>query len=153
MTNNDCLRRIRYILDFNDSKMIAIFGLGNVKTDRKEVSAWLKQDDDPGFEECSDASFAAFLNGMIVALRGEKEGEPPRAETTINNNMIFMKLKIALSLKADEILQILESAGQEISKHELSAFFRRRDHKHYRECKDQILRNFLNGLKINYRDE
>lgn len=153
MTNNDCLRRIRYILDFSDSKMIAIFGLANVETDRKEVSAWLKQDDDADFEECRDASFAAFLNGMIVALRGEKEGEPPRVETKLNNNMIFMKLKIALSLKADEILQILESAGQEVSKHELSAFFRRPDHKHYRECKDQILRNFLNGLKINYRED
>ncbi|MDB0052033.1 DUF1456 family protein [Gammaproteobacteria bacterium] len=153
MTNNDCLRRIRYILDFNDSKMIAIFGLANVTTDRKEVSAWLKQDDDTGFEKCSDASFAAFLNGMIIALRGEKEGEPPRVEIKLNNNMVFMKLKIALSLKADEILKILESAGQEISKHELSAFFRRPDHKHYRECKDQILRNFLNGLKINYRDD
>jgi len=153
MTNNDCLRRIRYILDFSDSKMIAIFGLANVETDRKEVSAWLKQDDDADFEECSDASFAAFLNGMIIALRGEKEGGPPRVETKLNNNMIFMKLKIALSLKADEILQILESAGLEISKHELSAFFRRPDHKHYRECKDQILRNFLNGLKINYRDD
>ncbi len=78
MTNNDCLRRIRYILDFNDSKMIAIFGLANVTTDRKEVSAWLKQDDDTNFEKCSDASFAAFLNGMIIALRGEKEGYPPR---------------------------------------------------------------------------
>ena len=153
MTNNDCLRRIRYILDFNDSKMIAIFGLANVITDRKEISAWLKQDDDTDFEKCSDASFAAFLNGMIIALRGEKEGEPPRVEIKLNNNMVFMKLKIALSLKADEILKILESAGQEISKHELSAFFRRPDHKHYRECKDQILRNFLNGLKINYRDD
>lgn len=153
MTNNDCLRRIRYILDFNDSKMIAIFGLANVETDRKEVSAWLKQDEDPDFEECDDASFAAFLNGLIVALRGEKEGEPLRVETKLNNNMIFMKLKIALTLQAEEILKILESAGQEISKHELSAFFRRPDHKHYRECKDQILRNFLNGLKINYRDD
>tara|TARA_B110000483_G_C17981755_1_gene459989 strand:- start:13 stop:414 length:402 start_codon:yes stop_codon:yes gene_type:complete len=133
--------------------MIDIFGLANVETDRKEVSAWLKQDDDADFKKCSDASFAAFLNGMIVALRGEKEGEPPRAETKLNNNMIFMKLKIALNLKADEILQILDSADQEVSKHELSAFFRRPDHKHYRECKDQILRNFLNGLKINYRDD
>ena len=152
MTNNDCLRRIRYILDFSDSKMIAIFGLANVETDRKEISAWLKQDDDEDFEECSDSSFAAFLNGMIVALRGEKDGDTPRVETRLNNNMVFIKLKIALSLKADEILQILKSAGQEISRHELSAFFRRPDHKHYRECKDQILRNFLNGLRINYRE-
>tara|TARA_B100000795_G_scaffold106420_1_gene78527 strand:+ start:2726 stop:3124 length:399 start_codon:yes stop_codon:yes gene_type:complete len=132
--------------------MIAIFGLANVETDRKEISAWLKQDDDEDFEECSDSSFAAFLNGMIVALRGEKEGDTPRVETRLNNNMVFIKLKIALSLKADEILQILKSAGQEISRHELSAFFRRPDHKHYRECKDQILRNFLNGLRINYRE-
>jgi len=132
--------------------MIAIFGLANVETDRKEISAWLKQDDDEDFEECSDSSFAAFLNGMIVALRGEKEGDTPRVETRLNNNMVFIKLKIALSLKADEILKILKSAGQEISKHELSAFFRRPDHKHYRECKDQILRNFLNGLRINYRE-
>ena len=152
MTNNDCLRRIRYILDFDDNKMIEIFGLANVKTDRKEVSAWLKQDDDADFERCNDTSFAAFLNGLIVALRGAKDGEPPRVETSLNNNMIFMKLKIALALQAEEILQILESAGQEISKHELSAFFRRPEHKHYRECKDQILRNFLNGLRINYRD-
>ncbi len=152
MTNNDCLRRIRYILDFDDNKMIAILGLANVQTDRAEISAWLKQDDDAGFVECNDAAFAAFLNGLIVALRGEKEGEPPRVETKLNNNMIFMKLKIALSLQAEDILQILESAGQEISRHELSAFFRRPEHKHYRECKDQILRNFLTGLRLNYRE-
>ena len=152
MNNNDCLRRIRYILDFDDSKMIAIFGLANVETDRAEISAWLKKDDDPDLVECGDTSLASFLNGLIIALRGEKDGGVPEAETKLTNNMIFMKLKIALNLKADEILAILESAGQEISKHELSAFFRRPGHKHYRECKDQILRNFLKGLQINYRD-
>lgn len=152
MTNNDCLRRIRYILDFDDSRMIAVFGLANLDVDRRQVSAWLKQDDNPDFEECDDASFAAFLNGLIVALRGEKEGGPPPNESRLSNNMIFMKLKIALNLKADEILEILATADQFISKHELSAFFRRPDHKHYRECKDQILRNFLNGLRINFRE-
>lgn len=152
MTNNDCLRRIRYILDFDDERMIAIFALAGREVDRRQVSAWLKQDDSSDFEECDSPSFAAFLNGLIVALRGAKEGEAPRVETELNNNMIFMKLKIALNLKADDILQILESAGQLISKHELSAFFRRPDHKHYRECKDQILRNFLNGLRINFRE-
>ena len=152
MTNNDCLRRIRYILDFDDNRMIAVFGLANLDVDRQQVSAWLKQDDNPDFEECDDSSFAAFLNGLIIALRGEKDGGPPPNEEKLNNNMIFMKLKIALNLKADEILHILATAGQLISKHELSAFFRRPDHKHYRECKDQVLRNFLNGLRINFRE-
>jgi uncharacterized protein YehS (DUF1456 family) len=152
MTNNDCLRRIRYILDFDDNRMIAVFELLDITVSREQISAWLKKDEDPAIVECSDSDLAAFLNGLIIALRGEKEGGPPATETRLNNNMIFMKLKIALNLKADEILEILESAGQAVSKHELSAFFRRPDHKHYRECQDQILRNFLKGLQLNFRD-
>ena len=66
--------------------------------------------------------------------------------------LIFMKLKIALSLKAEDVMAILELADFKISKHELSAFFRKPDHKHYRDCKDQILRNFLKGLQLKYRN-
>ncbi len=62
-----------------------------------------------------------------------------------------MKLKIALNLKADDVLEIMNLADLRISKHELSAFFRRPDHKHYRDCKDQILRNFLHGMQLKYR--
>jgi uncharacterized protein YehS (DUF1456 family) len=40
-----------------------------------------------------------------------------------------------------------------IGKHELSAFFRKPDHKNYRECKDQVLRNFLKGLELKYRQD
>jgi uncharacterized protein YehS (DUF1456 family) len=152
MTNNDCLRRIRYILDFDDDKMIAMLALAGVEVNREEVCAWLKKDDDPDFQKCSDSLMASFLNGLIIALRGEREGGVPKAEATLNNNMIFMKLKIALNLKADEILSILDTADQNISKHELSAFFRRPGHKHYRECQDQILRNFLTGLRLTFRD-
>ena len=63
-----------------------------------------------------------------------------------------MKLKIALNLQADDVLAIMALSGLPISKHELSAFFRRPDHKHFRACKDQILRNFLAGVQIKYRD-
>ena len=62
-----------------------------------------------------------------------------------------MKLKIALNLKADDVIKILALADVKISKHELSAFFRRPDNRHYRECKNQILRNFLKGLQLKYR--
>jgi len=44
----------------------------------------------------------------------------------------------------------LHTANLRISKHELSAFFRKLDHKHYRECKDQILRKFLKGVEERY---
>lgn len=151
MNNNYCLRRIRYILDLNDSKMIDAFAQANQTVTRTEVSAWLKKDDDPDFVECPDPMFATFLNGLINAKRGKKDGAQAEPEQRLNNNIIFVKLKIAFNLQADAILSILALADFRISKHELSAFFRRPDHKHYRQCQDQILRNFLNGLQLQYR--
>lgn len=153
MTNNDCLRRIRYIVDFGDSEMIAMFALMDQQVSREQVSAWLKKDEDPDYQECDDAMFAVFLNGLISHKRGKRDGVQSKPEKRLNNNMIFMKLKIAFNLQAEDILSILDLAGLRISKHELSAFFRRPGHKHYRECKDQILRNFLRGLQLRYRGE
>ncbi len=152
MINNDILRRIRYTFDFNDSKMIELFGLADLKVTREQVSNWLKKDDDPAFQTCSDTELAIFLNGLIIDRRGKKEGPQPRPEKRLTNNIILMKLKIALDLKAEDVLEILNLSDVQISKHELSAFFRKADHKHYRACKDQILRNFLNGMQMKYRD-
>ena len=153
MNNNYYLRRIRYILDFSDSKMIDVFAQANRTVTRAEVSAWLKKDDDPDFVECPDTMFATFLNGLINDKRGKKDGAQAEPEQRLNNNIIFVKLKIAFNLQADDILSILALADFRISKHELSAFFRRPDHKHYRKCQDQILRNFLKGLQLQYRPE
>lgn len=151
MTNNDVLRRIRYIFDYNDTKMIAIFGLADLKVSREQLSDWLKKDDDPTYKSLSDSQLATFLNGLINDKRGKKDGPQPVPEKTLNNNIIFRKLKIALNLKEEETLAILELANLRISKHELSAFFRRADHKHYRVCKDQVLRNLLKGLQLKHR--
>jgi len=101
MTNNDILRRIRYIFDFNDSKMITIFGLAGHQVTRGQISDWLKKDDDPAYQKCSDTQLAIFLNGLINDKRGKKEGPQPEPEKRLTNNIIFMKLKIALNLKAD----------------------------------------------------
>lgn len=148
MTNNDILRRIRYTFDFNDSKMIALF---NHQATRAQISDWLKKADDPAYQNCNDAQMAVFLDKLIIEKRGKKDGPQPAPEKRLNNNIIFRKLKIALNLKAEDVLAIMDLANLRMSKHELSAFFRKPDHKHYRECKDQILRNFLKGVQIKYR--
>lgn len=69
----------------------------------------------------------------------------------MTNNDVFKKLRVALRLRDDEIVEILKLADFKISKSELSAFFRKDDHPNYRECGDQILRNFLNGLILHLR--
>lgn len=152
MTNNDILRRIRYTFDLSDSKMIAIFGLANHKVTRAQVSDWLKKEDDESYQNCTDKNLAIFLNGFISEKRGKKEGEQPEAEKHLTNNIILRKLKIALNLKDDDIFKILDLADFRISKPELTALFRKKGHKHYRPCKDQILRKFLTGMQIQYRD-
>ena len=153
MNNNDVLRRIRFTFNFGDSKMISIFGQADHPVTREQVSAWLKKDDDPDFKECSDTQLAIFLNGLINDKRGKKEGAQTKPEKQLTNNAIFMKLKIALNMKAEDVLEMMDLADFAMSKHELSAFFRKPGHKHYRECKDQILRNFLKGVQLKYRPE
>jgi len=127
--------------------MIAVFAQAGMAVVRSEVSAWLKKDDDPDFDPCSNRALTHFLDGLIVQSRGKREGEQPEPDYySINNNIVLMKLKIALNLKADEVLSVIESSGPTLSKHELSAFLRRPGHRQYRQCKDQVLRNFLRGI-------
>ena len=153
MTNNDVLRRIRYTLNFDDTKMIAIFALADLEVTRAEISDWLKKDDDPDFKSCKDVTLATFLNGLIIDKRGRKDGPQPVPETTLTNNIIFRKLKIALNLKSTDIIAMMQLAGYRLSSHELSSFMRRPGHRNYRECKDQVLRNFLKGLQLHLRGE
>jgi len=69
----------------------------------------------------------------------------------MNNNDVFKKLRVALQLRDDQIVAILELVDFRISKAELGAFFRAEDHPNFMECGDQVLRNFLNGLVIHLR--
>lgn len=151
MTNNDILRRIRYAFDFDDSKMMALFGLADLVVTRRQISAWLKRDDDPGFVECRESELALFLDGLINDRRGRREGPQAAPDLRLNNNIIFRKLRIALNLRDEDILALLNLAGFPITKSELSAFFRKPDNRHFRVCKDQILRNFIRGVQLKYR--
>lgn len=153
MNSNDILRRSRFIFNFNDAKMMALMSSKDKKVTRAEISDFLKKDDDPAQVTVKDSQLAVFFNSLIEEKRGKREGVEPVVEKRLTNNMVFMKLKIALSLKAEDVLEILQLANFKLSKHELSAFFRKPGHKHYRECKDQILRNFLQGLQVKYRTD
>jgi len=151
LTNNDVLRRVRYIFDLNDSTTIEIFSLADFTVTEEQVSAWLKKEEDDTFLKLNDTALAVFLNGFIIYKRGKRDGEQPQPETQLNNNIVFQKLRIALNLKADDILAIFQLVEFQLSNHELSALFRKPGNKNYRECKDQILRNFLLGLQRQVR--
>lgn len=66
-------------------------------------------------------------------------------------DIVLKKLRVVFELRDDDLQAILQAADLPMSKSELSALFRAPEHKHYRECGDQVLRNFLRGLTIRER--
>ena len=150
MTNNDIIRRLRYTFDYSDDQMIELFKLGRTEVTRAQVSDWLKKDETVQVK-LMDIELSSFLNGMIVKNRGAKEGVVMENERQLNNNLIFRKLRIAMAFKDTDIIKVYDEVGMNISKHELSAIFRKPDQRQYRACLDQFLRNFLLGLQLRER--
>ena len=155
MNNNDVLRRLRYALDISNPSMIEIFQLSGCSIEQPTLIKLLKKEEEDEFIACSNPLMSLFLDGLIVHKRGRRDtdtGQAPKPDASLNNNAILKKLRIALDLKEDDMLALMLLAGVTISKSELSALFRNKGHKHFKECGDQFLRNFLQGLTIRNRN-
>ena len=147
MTHNDVLRSIRYLLNISDATLVDIIRLGGREISRAEIVAILKKEDDDGYRACGDEVMAHFLNGLVIFKRGKDQARPPQPiEVPVTNNSVLKKLRAAFELKDSDIIALLNSTGLKVSKTELGAFFRRPEHRNYRDCGDQFLRNFLKGL-------
>ncbi|MEH7252999.1 DUF1456 family protein [Neobacillus niacini] len=168
MDNNDILIRLRYALDIKNTDMVEIFKLGNVEVTKDEVLKILTKspdgyDDDEEEVENDDhikvnnSMLESFLNGYITFKRGKQDPKPGQPETPAKsnesvNNMLLKKLKIALSLTSEDMLDILEKAGITVTKGEIGAILRKEGHKNYKQCGDKYARNFLKGLAVKYRE-
>lgn len=156
MLNNDILRRVRYALSLSDKAMIEIFALSGHEISRENLLPLLKKDHEEGFVALTNPMMLLFLDGLITYKRGklEKANSDDNAapvKVTLTNNVILKKLRIALEFKEDDMLHVFQLADFKLSKGELSAFFRQKSHKHHRDCGDQALRNFLQGLVLHFR--
>jgi uncharacterized protein YehS (DUF1456 family) len=153
MMNNDVLRSIRYMLDISDAKVADIIKLGGFDVTKAQIMAFMKKDEEEeGFEPCSDEVMAHFLDGLVFFKRGKDETRPPLPiELPMTNNIVLKKLRVAFELKEDDMHAILKAADFPVSKPELSALFRKAGHNNYRPCGDQLLRNFLRGLTLRVR--
>jgi uncharacterized protein YehS (DUF1456 family) len=173
MENNDILIRLRYALDIKNTDMVEIFNLGGVEVTKEDVLKILTKpkdsyDDYEYYEEdiaedeehikCSNSMLESFLNGFITFKRGKQEPKPGQPDTPLPsknkesiNNQLLKKVKIALALTSDDMLDIFEKAGITVTKGELSALLRKEGHKNYKQCLDKYARNFLKGLALKYR--
>lgn len=166
MNNNDMLIKIKQALDIKNTDMVEIFKFGGIELSEEEVLKMLivsKEnyyeggDDHDEIEEstkCKNSTLESFLNGFIIFKRGERDSKPGQSEIPSLaimgnkniNNIMLKKLKIALSLSSQGMLDIFEAAGDPLTKDELSNLFRKEGHKHYKKCDDKHAMNFLEGL-------
>jgi len=140
--------------------MLKIFDLVNYKLTPSELSGYLQKEEHKDYVIMPDYLLTIFLDGFIQFKRGKKEGETELTQAErvasskkqkLNNNVIVNKIKIALSLKAEDLIEVLSLADFRISKSEISAFFRKPTHRNYRECGNQFLRNMLTGITSKYQ--
>jgi len=156
MINNDILRRLRYALDMKESTMAAIFRLSGKRISPVEISSIMKKEDEEGFRKCTDRELEAFLDGLIINYRGLPDNPDEvkhRPGGAMDNNVVLRKLRIAMNYRDEEMLDVFNEGGFELSKPELSALFRKKGHKHYKPCGDQVLKRFLSGLAVRLKKD
>lgn len=156
MIHNDVLRRLRFALQLDDSASISIFKLAGYEMEEEYLRRIMKKEEEPGFILCRDKIIGLFLDGLIIKKRGKQESVEPKVlkgEDRLSNNDVLRKIRIAMSFRDDDMIEILKYANFRVSKGELSALFRKPDHRSYKECGDQLLRNFLQGMVKKYRPE
>lgn len=75
----------------------------------------------------------------------EKTADSEKSDQ-LDNNIVLKQLRIALSLRSEDVHSILQAGGSALSASEAGALFRKPDARNYRRCGDQVLRQFIAGL-------
>ncbi|MDP2306053.1 MAG: DUF1456 family protein [Pseudomonadota bacterium] len=151
MNYNDVLRRLRFLLDLDDALVIEMFARAGDTVTPDELTAFLLKDGQPGFVALPSDRLERFLDTLILDRRGPRTS-PDRGDssastpTPLTHNDVLKKLRIALDLKEEDVLAAIEQGDGTVTRPHLRCLFRNAGHKHYRECDDELLHAFLNGL-------
>lgn len=170
LDNNEFNRRIRYALRLDDAETLRLMSLGGLAASEEAVAGYRCKEGEDGHLACPDAALLALLDGLVLDRRGPppaRAGNAGGAGTTgaqggdsatggkaadetraavLSNNLVLKQLRIALSLRSDDVYELIKAGGGKIGKTEVSAFFRNPLARNYRRCGDQGVRWFLNGL-------
>lgn len=153
MNYSDILRRLRFSLQLNDAAVQTIFSLGGMNIPRERVEQMLAKEDAVEYKECNVPEMNAFLQGFIVKRRGLRDGEsvPEPSSKVLYNNDVLKALRVALALKDTDIIEIMANSKITVTKSEIAALFRAPGHSNYKQCGDQFLRSFIQGLTYKHR--
>ena len=152
MKNNTVMIKLRQTFALTDSDITRIFELGAYTVTPEMIAGYLVGfPTDEGYIKCPNRALIGFLDGFIVDRRGPNPNTPtPGAapDTTIDNNDVFKKLRIALDLHEIDIQNMLVKSNVVLEKNDFSGIFRKKGHKHYKACSDAVLDAFFKGIEL-----
>lgn len=147
ISTNEILFRIKKALNLSTEEMIEAYKLEGYTMETSHLESLLKRRLDDGFIIASYEELGVFLDGFVALKRGPSPKKPNDDEAVeLTNNLILKKLRIALELKEAETEIIFNLADVELSKQQLASLFRKEGHKNFKECSDELLMAFLDGL-------
>ena len=166
MDCNDLNRRVRYALMLDDADVAQTLDLAGLDAGQHQIVGWRLKEGQDGHIACPPVALIAMLNGLIIQRRGARddseaaavpttprEAPAPDNRDVLDNNEVLKKLRIALSLKAEDVHALIQQGGGKLGKSEVNALFRKTSARNYRRCGDQVLRWFLTGLANERREQ
>ncbi len=147
MNTNDILYKIQKALSLSSDEILKAYELEAYKMESDHLDSLLGKRQDKGSKLCSFEELGVFLDGLVTLKRGPspKKSDANKA-VELTNNLILKKLRIALELKEAETEIIFSLGEAELSKQQLASLFRKEGHKNFKECSDELLMAFLDGL-------
>lgn len=147
ISTNEILYRIKKALNLSIEEMLEAYKLENYSMEASHLESLLKRRLDDGFVIATYEELGVFLDGFVTLKRGPSPKKPDDDDAVeLTNNLILKKLRIALELKEPETEIIFGLADVELSKQQLASLFRKEGHKNFKECSDELLMAFLDGL-------
>lgn len=150
MTHNRIIRLIADALDLSPEAMLDIYRSQDDGITADDVRDLLRDEHDRLFVLCSDEGLQLFLDGLILQRRGPREKGSAAATPppTVDGNTVLKKLRIALDLKDDDMVELFAQGALPLTRSEITPFFRKEGHKHFRRVSDRILKAFLDGVRL-----
>jgi len=147
LKTNDILYKIQKALNLTQEEMLEAYKLAEYTMDATHLDSLLKRRQEEGSKLCSYEELGVFLDGFVILKRGPSPKKANDDEVVeLTNNLILKKLRIAMELKEAETEIIFSLGEAELSKQQLASLFRKEGHKNFKECSDELLMAFLDGL-------
>jgi len=153
MQINDILFKLKTALSIDNESLIKAYALAEYEMKEERLNSILKRRQDKGYEDATYEELGVFLDGLVLLKRGPSDKVANDDEVVaLTNNLILKKVRVAMELKEPELVILFALAEVSLTKRQIGSLFRKEGGKNFKECSDELLIKFLEGLDEFYYD-